>query len=134
MCDFTVADYGVVENILKVISRELSVVEVMRVFKGEIGPAERLQPSLFNYIRERLLNGEEPTLARRQQAVEALLANCKSSLVAIEVSQCAPWYASRTLDPKTAQFVHIEIGTLFFWNFQCSTAIREYIEGIVGII
>lgn len=80
------ADLGMVENILKVISRELSVVEVMQVFKGQVEPAQRLQPSLFNFLREKLLDGVTPTKGRREQAVTFFLANCIPTLRAVEAS------------------------------------------------
>ena len=83
-------DLGMVEQILKVVSRELSVVEVMKVFKGETAPAERLQPSLFGWVREKLLHGDIPTPGRQQQAVEAFLENCKDSLALHEVCEAPP--------------------------------------------
>ena len=82
-----IGDLGMVEQILKVISRELSVVEVMQVFKGQVEPAQRLQPGLFNFVREKLLDGEIPTKERKDQAVTAFLENCIPSLERVEVSQ-----------------------------------------------
>lgn len=79
-----------VEQILKVVSRELSVVEVMKVFKGEVAPVERLQPCLYSWVREKLLEGAVPTPGRKQQAVEAFLANCKSTLEVHEVGAFSP--------------------------------------------
>lgn len=75
-----------VENILKVVSRELSAVEVMQVFKGEVKPVARLQTGLFNFVRERLLGGILPGKGRRDEAVAAFLANVITSLRPVEVS------------------------------------------------
>ena len=80
-----------VEEILKVVSRELSVVEVMQVFKGEVKPAQRLQPSLFNFIKDKLLDGVTPAMSKKQEAVGAFLANVKPSLQAVEVSCCSAY-------------------------------------------
>ena len=73
------------EEALKVISRELSVVEVMQVFKGEVGPASRLQPCLLKFVQDRLLDGKEPTRERRDGAVGVFLTGCKPALVEAEV-------------------------------------------------
>ena len=81
-------ELSMVEQILKVVSRELSVVEVMQVFKGQVEPAQRLQPSLFNFVRDKLLDGAEPTKQRCDQAVAALLTNCRPSIEAVKVSLC----------------------------------------------
>lgn len=75
-----------VEEILKVVSRELSVVEVMQVFKGEVKAAQRLQPSLFNFIKDKLLNGATPARSKMQESVGAFLANCEPALRAVEVN------------------------------------------------
>lgn len=82
-----------VEEILKVISRELSVVEVMQVFKGEVKAAQRLQPGLFNFVKDKLLNGATPTMSKKQEAVKAFLANVEPSLRAVEVGCCVLWCA-----------------------------------------
>lgn len=90
-CDVYAAsseDLGKVEDILKVISRELSVVEIMQVFKGQVAPAERLQPGLYSYIRDKLLNGDTPYTGRMVPAVTAFLANTIPTLQAVEVSVC----------------------------------------------
>lgn len=79
-----------VENILKVVSRELSAVEVMQVFKGQVTPVARLQTGLFNFVREKLLGGIPPGKGRRDEAVEAFLANVVPSLRPVEVGQCFP--------------------------------------------
>jgi hypothetical protein len=78
-------DLGMVENILKVVSRELSAVEVMQVFKGHVNPVSRLQTGLFNFIRDKLLDGIVPGKGRRDEAVEAFLANVVPSLTPVEV-------------------------------------------------
>lgn len=78
------------EDILKVVSRELSALEVMQVFKGEVAPVQRLRPGLLNFVKEKLLDGDTPCKADRDRAVEAFLANLVPSLRAVEVSAMPP--------------------------------------------
>ena len=73
------------EEILRVVSRILSVAEVMQVFKGDSKPIQRLQIHLEHYIKHDLLRGKTPTLARMDEAVDEFLANCMPSLRAAEV-------------------------------------------------
>lgn len=74
-----------VENILKVISRELSAVEVMQVFKGQVTPVERLQSGLFNFVRHKITDGVLPTKGLKNQAALTFLKNVIPSLRPIEV-------------------------------------------------
>jgi len=73
-----------VEQLLQTISRELSVVEVMGVFRGSIDPIQQLQPALINFVREHCLNGAKPTPDRREQAVETFLAGCIPGVTMVE--------------------------------------------------
>ena len=57
----------------------------MQVMKGQVAPAERLQPGLYNYIRDKLLNGDTPYTGRLVPAVDAFLANVIPTLRAVEV-------------------------------------------------
>lgn len=74
-----------VEQLLKAISHQLSVVDVMSVFQGNIEPIQGLQPTLLHFIQEKLLYGAQPTMERKDQAVKTFLAECVRSIRAIEV-------------------------------------------------
>ena len=68
------------------VSKELSVMEVMQVMKGEeLSAINRLQPCLFQFLRHKLLNGAIPTKSKKQEAVATFLANCEEAIRAVEV-------------------------------------------------
>ena len=41
--------------------RKMSISEVVTVFGGVTGPLKTIHPTLRDFVKERLLNGEEPT-------------------------------------------------------------------------
>ena len=84
------ADIGMVERLLQDISKELSVLEVMSVFNGDTAPLGRLQPVLLEFVREKLLYGDIPTLDREREeaAVRSFIRGCLTSLRGVEVGGC----------------------------------------------
>ena len=78
-----------VEQLLKAISHQLSVVDVMSVFQGNIEPIRDLQPTLLHFLQEKLLYGATPSAERKGQAVKNFLAECVRSIRAIEVGEMA---------------------------------------------
>ena len=74
-----------VEMLLKAISHQISVIEVMSVFQGNTDPLKKLQQPLVNFIEDKVLYGAPPTPERRDIAVRNFLMNCLSSVKAVEV-------------------------------------------------
>lgn len=75
-----------VEMLLKAISHQISVIEVMSVFQGNTDPLKKLQTPLMNFIEDKVLYGARPTLERKDMAVSNFLMNCESSVKEVEVS------------------------------------------------
>ena len=74
-----------VEMLLKAISHQISVIEVMSVFQGNSEPLRKLQQPLLNFLEDKVLYGAPPTAERKDIAVKNFLMNCQSSIRAIEV-------------------------------------------------
>ena len=81
-------EMGMVEMLLKAISHQITVIEVMSVFQGNTDPLKKLQQPLINFIRDRTLYGAPPTAERSDTAVKNFLMNCQSSVRAVEVRGC----------------------------------------------
>ena len=75
-----------VEMLLKAISHQISVIEVMSVFQGNTDPLKKLQTPLMNFIEDKVLYGAPPTSERKEMAVRNFLMNCQSSVKEIEVN------------------------------------------------
>jgi hypothetical protein len=74
-----------VEMLLKAISRQISVIEVMSVFQGNTDPLKKLQTPLRNFIEDKVLYGAPPTPERKEMAVVNFLMNCQRSVKEVEV-------------------------------------------------
>ena len=74
-----------VEMLLKAISRQISVIEVMSVFQGNTDPLKKLQTPLKNVIEDKILYGAPPTPERKEMAVVNFLMNCERSVREVEV-------------------------------------------------
>jgi hypothetical protein len=79
------AELGMVEMLLKAISRQISVIEVMSVFQGNTDPLKKLQTPLRNFIEDKILYGAPPTPERKEMAVVNFLMNCQRSVKEVEV-------------------------------------------------
>ena len=82
---FPRAELGMVEMLLKAISRQISVIEVMSVFQGNTDPLKKLQTPLKNFIEDKILYGAPPTPERKEMAVVNFLMNCERSVREVEV-------------------------------------------------
>ena len=80
-----IPEMGMVEMLLKAISHQISVIEVMSVFQGNTEPLKKLQQPLVNFLEDKLLYGAKPTPERKETAVRNFLINCQSSVRAVEV-------------------------------------------------
>ena len=76
---------SLLEQLLKVISRELTVGEVFQIMQGKVDSLERIQLDLRDFIRDKLLGGAETTKERKKEAVSLFLQHLKPSLEEIKV-------------------------------------------------
>ena len=76
-----------VEMLLKAISHQISVIEVMSVFQGNTDPLSKLQQPLLNFLEDKVLYGATPTPEKKEVAVRNFLTHCQSSIRAVEVRE-----------------------------------------------
>lgn len=78
---------SMLEQFLKMISRELKVREVMKILLGDVGCLERTQPNFQDFIKNKLLDGEEANKERKDEAICRFLETVQPSIEAIEVGE-----------------------------------------------
>ena len=79
-------------NLVERCMKKMSISEVVTVFGGVTGPLVTIHPTLRDFIKERLLNGEEPTNDNIPQAIESFVSELPAVLnelqVLLEVMLC----------------------------------------------
>ncbi|XP_019853287.1 PREDICTED: uncharacterized protein LOC105313082 isoform X2 [Amphimedon queenslandica] len=67
-------------NLVERCMKKMSISEVVTVFGGVTGPLVTIHPTLREFIKERLLNGEEPTNDNIPQAIESFVSELPAVL------------------------------------------------------
>ena len=107
-----------VEMLLKAISHQISVIEVMSVFQGNTDPLKKLQTPLMNFLEDKVLYGAPPTPERKETAVRNFLMNCQSSVKEVEVKFLLSNLVVTGLNfSKSIALVSYEFIQLLFTNF-----------------
>ena len=72
-------------NLVERCMKKMSISEVVTVFGGVTGPLVTIHPTLREFIKERLLNGEEPTNDNIPQAIESFVSELPAVLNQLQV-------------------------------------------------
>ena len=72
-------------NLVERCMKKMSISEVVTVFGGVTGPLVTIHPTLRDFIKERLLNGEEPTNDNIPQAIESFVSELPAVLNELQV-------------------------------------------------